>query len=498
MINNIVYGKNDLPNIVSVEINDNQAEIFQEINGVVTSTTVDQKFWMLSPKFYDEFKSLTGSQYYKYIKEFDTRDEYIDTRKKSYNYDMWSIYDPKESFLVRYGYTYFKNMKVQDVSVLAFDIETAGDDVIIISNTYRSQGKITRKMFCYDEYPSGKEMIDHWCNWVRKINPSVMCGHNIYGFDLIKLHEFANNNGTTLRLGRDGSDIKFNDRPSQFRKDGSQSYDYFNAWIYGREIIDTMFLAFKFDVARKYESYGLKKIIAQEGLEIEGRQHYDAATIHKNYTNPEEFSKIKDYAEQDGDDALALYDLMIPAFFYFNQHVPKSFQQMINSATGSQLNSILVRSYLQDNYSIPKADNIAGYQGAISIGIPNTYKNCLKFDVNSMYPSIMIQYQIYDPKKDPKKHLLLMLSYFTNERLKNKKLASTTQDRYFKDLEQSQKIACNSAYGALNANGLCFNYPKGASLITQIGRDILNKAINWSTNRDIEYWSSMNSEITDE
>src|SRR5690606_9093767 len=241
------------------------------------------------------------------------------------------------------------------VSVLSFDIETTGLKhdkdafLIIISNTIRKNGKITKKMFCYDEYDSQGEMIEAWCEWVREVNPSVICGHNIFCYDIPYLQFIADRHGVELNLGRDGSKINYSPRERKFREDASMFIHYFAAFIYGREIVDTLFLAYKYDVAsRKYVNYGLKNIISQEGLEKEDRQHYDANTIRYNYKDPVEWVKIKKYAYDDADDSLALYDLMAPSLFYLTQSVPKPFQEIVCSATGSQVNSLMMRAYLQE------------------------------------------------------------------------------------------------------------------------------------------------------
>ena len=178
-------------------------------------------------------------------------------------------------------------------------------------------------------------MIDAWCNWVREMNPSIIAGHNIYTYDFPYLNFVAKSNGTTLALGRDGSDIYIASKPSQFRIDGSRSQEYHKVRVYAREILDTMFLSVKFDIAsKKYESYGLKSIIKAEGLEKTGRVMYDAGQIRFKYKDPTEWEKIKAYCEHDADDALSLYDLMSASVFYSTQCVPKSFQSMIESATG--------------------------------------------------------------------------------------------------------------------------------------------------------------------
>ena len=123
-----------------------------------------------------------------------------------------------------------------------------------------------------------------------------------------------------IKLGRLDKPLYFNKYESKYRIDGSRDLHYHKCQVYGRELVDTMFLAYKYDaVEKKYESYGLKKIIAQEGLEKKDRTFYDASQIRHNYTNPEELEKIKRYAEEDGDDALALYDLMVAPTFYLTQ-----------------------------------------------------------------------------------------------------------------------------------------------------------------------------------
>jgi DNA polymerase elongation subunit (family B) len=230
---------------------------------------------------------------------------------------------------------------------------------------------------------------------------------------------------------------------------------------------------------KKYTSYGLKNIIKQEGLEKKDRQFYDSSQIRFNYKNKEEWNKIKQYCLDDAADSLALYDLFIPTYFYLNRIIPKPLQALVNGATGSQVNAILIRSYLQIGHSIPDRSESAEYQGAISFGNPGSYKYCQKVDVASLYPSIIITYGIYNKQKDPKANFLNMVKYLTEERLKYKKLGKETGNSLYKELDQSIKLIVNSSYGFLGTPGLLFNSPSDAQLITSYGRDILNKGIKW-------------------
>jgi DNA polymerase elongation subunit (family B) len=499
-LQDLVFGMNDLDKIVSIETKDDKLVVFREENGQIEELVDDNLFWVLTDeKVSSKQEELDGNQHYKYIAKFRTkkeRDDVVGKLKKS-GVDYYRIYDAKEQSLVFQGITYFKGLTPKDVSILSFDIETTGllhnEDakVLLISNTYRNGDKLVRKLFAYDEFKSQKHMIDEWCNWVRQVNPTIMCGHNIFGFDIPYLQFIARSSGTYLRLGRDNSTIQFDKWESAFRKDGSQDIDYTNAHIYGREIIDTMFLSYKYDFKREFESYGLKPIIKQLGLEKQGRTFVDGDTIRLKYKEPEPWALIKQYAIEDADDSLKLYDKMIPAYFYFNQSCSKTFQQIINSATGSQVNNIMVRGYLQINHSIAKGDESAEYVGAISFGIPGIYRNCFKQDVASLYPSIMRQYKIFNKQKDPFEHFIKILEYFTLERLSNKKLYEDTKDIKYEQLSDAQKLVINSMYGFLGTSHLNYNYPKGAAMVTEYGRDVLAKAVAFATSKPIEYWKEL-------
>lgn len=495
-MNPLIYGKNAVQRIVSIEPGDATAEVFRELeDGTVVSETVPNSHYILFDRQHSpKMKRLKGDQFYNHIMEYDNREKFQEVLSASYKKELplHVIRDPKEALMCKDGLTYFKGMKVEDVSVLSFDIETTGlthdkdSRVLLISNTFRRKGKIERKLFALDNYVTQPQLINQWAKWVREINPSVIVGHNIFGFDLPYINHCLTvepwPEKGTLNLGRDGSPIKFATRTSQFRKDGSQAYDYTNAWIYGREIVDTWFLSMKYDTAarREYESYGLKAVIKHEGLERKGRQHYEAGDIAKNWSNPKEREKIKAYAIDDADDALKLYDLMVPSLFYYTQSVPRSLQAVVNSATGSQINSLMVRAYLQQGHSIAQGSEAADFEGGISMGVPGIHRNVWKVDVSSMYPSIMLQHRIHSNDKDPLGYTTQILEWLTKERLNNKKLAKETGDAYYGALSDSQKIVCNSFFGFMGAPKLNYNYPQGAAEITKNGRRILQDAIQWS------------------
>lgn len=492
MYNKLLHGKNDKENIVSIEIKDGSAELFIEKNGTITSEFTSNKFWILAPEKLDRFfVRLQGDLHYKWGRQVEDRSHFYSLKNIYKGRDIYSIHDQKEAFMINKGYTYFKGMRLKDVSILSFDIETTSLDlndsakVLLISNTYRDgNGKIQKKLFSYSDYECDNDFFAAWCSWVLAVDPTVIVGHNIFSYDLPYLDYCANRVGYSLSLGRDKSALRFDTYESKKRKDQTQNIDYRRTYIYGREIVDTLFLAIDYDIAtKKYESYGLKPIIKFEGLEKKDRVFYDAATIRHNYKNPVEWEKIKAYCIDDSDDALALYDLMAPSFFYTAQNIPKPYQSVCYSASGSKINSIMVRAYLQDGHSLPKATETKAFEGAISIGNPGIYNNVFKVDVASLYPSIMINYGVYDEAKDPKAYFKELVQTFTEKRLEYKKKAK--EDKYFDDLQSSYKIFINSCYGFLGATGLLFNSPNNAAFVTEKGRQILNQAIAWAEDQHL-------------
>jgi DNA polymerase elongation subunit (family B) len=484
----LISGKDNSQGIVSIEFDDGYVRCFDNLGGEYIGNAAH---WALySQNIDNDCIVLKGNGHYKYAKKYESMDQLkTDYSKNVYQkkIDGFCLWSPKEQYMVRHGTTYYKGLTPKDVSVLSFDIETTSlvpsdnDKVLLISNTFRDRhGNIEKRLFCYDDYNSIKEMIYAWTEFLNERGPDIILGHNIFVFDIPYLSYYVND----LHLGRERRPCRFASKPSEFRKEGSQTYTYTNVLAYGREIIDTMHLAYKYDAAsRKYESYALKSIIKSEGLEKKDRQFYDASKIRTNYQNPVEWEKIKAYAIDDADDALVLFDLMIPAYFYLTQSVPKTLQQVVNGASGSQINSWMLRAYLQDGYSIPKASETFHFEGAISFGNAGIYQNVSKVDVASLYPSIIIQENVYDKSKDPNGYFLEMVRFFTRERLNNKSLAAKLGDKKYKDLEQAQKIFINSAYGFMGANGLNFNSPNCAAFITKTGRNILQKGMDWASKR---------------
>jgi hypothetical protein len=130
-------------------------------------------------------------------------------------------------------------------------------------------------------------------------------------------------------------------------------------------------------------------------------------------------------------------------------------------------------------HSIPRASEKEKFQGAISKGYPGIYKDVHSLDVASLYPSIILTYNVTDKEKDPNDYVIYMVRYFREQRLVYKKLAAEGSS-YYKSMDAVAKAFLNSFYGFYGTKGLHFSSPHCASEVTRYGREILTTAMDWA------------------
>jgi len=435
-------------------------------------------FFLTPKRISNDQIELKGNNYYKFMSVCrDKRDFY---NKKPKDDDFYTIWDEEINKMVYCNRRQFSGKSLNDLVVLSVDLETIGllymesKQILLIPIAYQINGDITTKLFSIDEYDSERDMLIDFLNFMKKLNPDAMVGHNLFGFDL----PYFKNRFEALRINHDWLFDNERRRDRKFRVDGGLSTDYRGVNIPNVEIVDTLFLTKKADIKKEFETYKLKSICKQLGIN-QGRQNYDASKIAQNWHIPEEREKIKAYAEDDALDALALYNKYIPPFFYMLEYIPMNLQEIINRGSGTQINTMFICKYLSKNHSIPKADEIPKFEGAISRAYAGVYKECLGFDVISMYPSIIVNCGIR-PKKDELGFLQSITQELKELRLKHKSNYKQTGDTVSNHVQESLKIIINSFYGFLGTNGLNFNSYEDARDITAEGRKIITKAVDWS------------------
>ncbi len=300
----------------------------------------------------------------------------------------------------------------------------------------------------------------------------ILTGHNIFNFDLPYI------------MAR--CELYFIPHGFKFQESWNDKFtEVKNSMMFGRpikfynivhskfNIIDTMHLCAIADKREaKLNSFGLKYVCGKEGYGLRGDRVElpgdKIATIHET-----DNKLFHEYLKDDIDDTELLIDYHLPSTYYLLRYIPNiNLQNLIFSGNGQKWNLILKNHY-QGYY--PETDPITDkIQGAITGIQSGCFKNCGKFDVASLYPSIMLAMRICS-RKDPDQYQLKVLSFLKAERLRLKKL-KTKEGKFESD---ALKIIINSGYGFLGTEFIKFNDPIAAGKVTMYGRAILNYMISF-------------------
>ena len=192
------------------------------------------------------------------------------------------ISDPVHQHLLLTGKTFFKGLAFKDIHRLAVDIETGCAPGFEFSNPRRAEDRIlsialmdnrghAEVLFGADM--GEKEMLLALGERITALDPDVLEGHNLFNFDLEYIVVRAKMHGVKLRWGRDGSQPRI--RNSRFTV-AERIIDFSRMDIFGRHVVDTMFLLQYYDVtARELDNYGLKSAAVHFGLAEEERTYID-------------------------------------------------------------------------------------------------------------------------------------------------------------------------------------------------------------------------------
>ena len=295
--------------------------------------------------------------------------------------------------------------------------------------------------------------------------------------------------------------IKANRTACLFGKPATYHNIYMKHDHYQTSFIDLYHQVLSWDfVARKLTSFGLKNCVVELGLvdEIPIELEYDE--MLKCYSSWSEKidgvtgkEKMIEYLRSDLRVTKLLGEFLIPDIYYQKQLLGWSLQALASGGNGTKWNAVLIDHY-GDKFLEP--DNKMSFTGGLVGGNAGLYKNVSKIDVASLYPSIMLIYQICSIK-DVDMFCLSVLKYLKSERLRLKAMANDDSldkktRRESKQKQGSKKVLINSAYGSLGVQGLPYNDYIAAAAVTAYGRAILKlmmktceeaggKLISWDT-----------------
>jgi DNA polymerase elongation subunit (family B) len=149
----------------------------------------------------------------------------------------------------------------------------------------------------------------------------------------------------------------------------------------------------------------------------------------------------------------------------------------------TRINALFLREYFRQRHSIPEMPMARAFEGGYTdIFFTGVARNVWHCDIASLYPSIMLQFDCF-PATDQLqifRHLLTDLRAFRLEAKAQMRTAKDSKEQHhFQALQNTFKILINSFYGYLGFAQGHFADFDAAARVTQIGRDLLRKMIDW-------------------
>ena len=401
--------------------------------------------------------------------------------------------------------TTFTNPKIEPCTVIpkfvvaSIDIETGENNTRLYSIAVHITGnkEELKQVFLVSSgeeklpayiltFPDEKELLTEFINWFNKVDPDIIIGWHVIGFDLMFLESRCNEHHIPFDIARAGGRVSLRTRKPR---------GYF-ASITGRVVIDgppalrSSFFTF--------EDFRLETV-AQEML-AEGK------TITSDRNKVEEIERLfkedkKSLAEYNLKDAL-----LVTSIFRKSGLIELSARR--SQLSGLLMDQLGMMTAAFDHFYLPKlhrvgyvASNVKDIQanehaagGYVMDPTPGIYNNVIVLDFKSLYPTIIQTFKI-----DPLSRLLSDID--TIETLNGYKFSLTQnflpdfitgliEQRYIanrkkdKQLSQAIKILMNSFYGVMGSFGCRFYHPNLPTAITGTGQNLLLGSKDYLAKKD--------------
>lgn len=471
----------------------------------VVSESFSPFIWLLSEADLSESQSseniqLSGPNFARLRKlaRFPTPgglDAFFKSRDK--NLPVQKISSIENQYLLSGRLRMFANMTFPSLRRIQLDIETysekgfpkasrQGDRIIAVGIS----GYGGRKIIELEDFSDAAErkLLESLNKEIKKRDPDIIEGHNIFNFDLPYLAERCKRVGADSDWGRFGAPVKF--RSSRL-KIAERIYTYMRCDIPGRTIVDTMLLVQMFDIsAREMPSYSLKESAVHFGLSDPNERTYIPGREIQNIFLSDK-KRFSAYLSDDLRETAGLSELLLPTYFAQVKNFPMTFQECLLRGSGMKVESLFLEKYFEAKAALPLPQGSGYFEGALSESYKlGVFKNVLHYDVASLYPSLMLVMGKC-PSNDYLGVFLQELKALREYRLKYKAKAREAESELlraeFDARQKSFKILINSFYGYLGLDMAVFGDVELAREVTARGRELLRGLI--------EAFKSLNCEI---
>src|SRR5437660_1676277 len=433
-----------------------------------------------------EAEKLKGDLKFGWLITVDSWNELIALRNglKNTGRDFFALTDPVQHYLTATGRTLFKDLPFEDLKRMQLEVLSISEgETDHIMSIALSDNRGWEELIVVDPKKvaeSEHAAIKRLTSLIKERDPDVIEGHNLFRSDLPYLVARAKTVKTKLDWGRSGGLLR--SRPSRLQI-AEKTIDYPKFTIDGRHFVDTFLLAQFYDVGMRTLS-GFERADVARHFGFCDREELSALTgeeLQRAYIgNDERFRQRALCAVRE---TRSISELLSPSYFIQAQIFPYNYQDAIVRGNATRINALFLREYFRQRHSIPEMPMVRGFEGGYTdIFFTGVARNVWHCDVASLYPSIMLQFDCF-PQTDQLqifRHLLTDLRTFRLEaKAKMRAEKNPLKQRHFHALQNTFKILINSFYGYLGFAQGHFADFDAAARVTQIGRDLLKKMIDW-------------------
>src|SRR5438477_2540513 len=498
--NTLLFGADPTPRIVAIEVGETgTVRVYRRETDGSTVADVESfhPFVWADSDVVDlgiETEKLQSDLKYGWLITVDSWKELIALRNglKKAGRAFFAFNDPVQHYLTATGRTLFKELALEELKRMQLEVLSFsdGENDRIMSIALSDHTGSEELIVVDPKNPAESEhaALKRLTSLIRERDPDVIEGHDLFRVDLSYLVARAKKTKTKLDWGRSGGFLR--SRPSRLQI-AEKTIDYPKFTIEGRHFVDTFLLAQFYDVGMRTLS-GFERVDVARHFGLCDSEELSALTgkqlQHAYIDNDESFRQRALCAVRE---TRAVAELLSPSYFIQAQIFPYNYQDVIVRGNATRINALFLREYFRQRHSIPEMPMVRGFEGGYTdIFFTGVARNVWHCDVASLYPSVMLQFDCF-PQTDQLqifRHLLTDLRTFRLEATAamraDEKSGDTARAHHFHAFQNTLKILLNSFYGYLGFAQGSFADFDAAARVTQIGRDLLKKMIEWLNARD--------------
>ncbi len=396
-----------------------------------------------------------------------------------------------------------------DLKVMAFDCEMLShggvpipnkDPIIIISI---ATGADETTFLSVGEDKDDGRVIADFISFIHEYDPDVIVGYNTDEFDWQYLKTRAEKFKLHLTIGRDES-------PAKFSAGGGVK----EVRIFGRSNVD-LYKVVKRDIS-ELSVKTLDNVADYMGVMRKSeRVQVQGWDMARYWNDPELRQVLFNYSKADVVSTWGVAERLLPLQFELARIVRQPLDDVSGMGRGRQVESLLVAEAYKINEIVPaKAGGSGSYVGGfVLFPKPGVHEDVLSLDFSSMYPSIMISYNIspdtvmspdetstefyeapetqYRFRKHPDGFFKLILTNLIERRraVREQMTHMDKGSRDFTSLDVHQnaiKILTNAFYGYTGWHAAKWYRKECAEATTAWGRTIIQDAVERAEKHGLE------------